>query len=121
MMRHNRTQSESSNQNLIDMSLTKIQTQNIRDKVLEIIRAKPECRTNKRQLLANYLFDECKRNRFNNVYEFLLQYAQANTTDVESILRIHRLVVSYMDNQEGKIHDFKKDEQNKVVNDLREL
>lgn len=101
------------------MPLTQDQARNIKERIIAIIKAKPECRTNKRKLLANFIYDENKA--FTTLTQWLKSYSMAQCTDVESVLRIHRLVVAEMDKSEGLNHDTKQMEQSKVKSDLKAI
>jgi hypothetical protein len=97
------------------------------EKIREVIKAKPECRTDKRKLVANFLFSEMVDQKVNpnkvTAAEFLRQYSLDNSpiSEIESIGRIHRVVVGKMDEEEGKVHDVKKPEQEKVKSDVKSL
>lgn len=103
------------------MSLTHTQIQSIKQTIEQIIKEKPECRENKRKLLANFIFFECKKAGITSLNDYLKNYSLAQTVDVESVLRIHRVVVAELDKAEGKIHDTKEGEQSKVKNDLKSI
>jgi hypothetical protein len=97
----------------------------VSERILQIIGNSPECRTDKRKLVANFLHSEVKDMNLNstslNYFDFLKMYALGKFTEIETITRIHREVIRELDRVDGKDHDLKEDEQKKVKSDLKNL
>lgn len=97
----------------------------VADTIREIIKESPECRSNKRKLVSNFIANEMKlmgiNRRATSCLELLRLYAEGKFTEIETITRIHREVVRQLDEEEKKIHDTKPEEQRKVKTDLKSL
>lgn len=99
----------------------------IEEKILLIIKEKPECRTNKKKLIANFLYSEIREAGYDPNKMTAAQYLKflsdekSFITEIESIGRIYRHVVAWMDDEEKKVHDLKKADQEKVKSDLRSI
>lgn len=97
------------------------------DKIRQIIKRKPQCRENKRSLVANYLWLEANSKgadpRKVTLHWWLMQYADEKSfvSEIESIGRIHREVIRQLDEEQGIIHDFKTDQQEQVKTDIENL
>ena len=97
----------------------------VAERIRLIISQSPDCRHDKRKLVANYLHSEMKDLGLNkdhvSYFDFLKMYASGKFTEIETITRLLREVVRELDQAEGKVHDLKQDEQEKVKQDVKSI
>jgi hypothetical protein len=98
---------------------------NIKERLMEIMKAIPETKDNDQLLLANVWLKELATAKIDakkmSAFDFILQFSKDKWTNSESVTRCRRKIQEEMPQFRGKSWKSRHDNEGNVINDLNKF